>query len=401
MCSSLRKATKRLLITVEVETGESVNPIEARAEWGVYSKLKVPLHLYVPPACVEAAKRICDEYQIVVSELWTYTTSFDQVRFTHGAPLAGRADREGAGGQARADRSTAEPVVRSRAERRSRSRPRPFDKLRVVPSKVEGRSRSRREAEACRESRSRRKPSPPPKPRSKPAAKKAKAAKQAKKIARAQKRTEGAEHVPFLRLTRDRRGFENTFLMHADRPGDRPRLLYWYRTAPGVMLGRAALDEDAIRTIEEQHPDIDFDWPAILALVGGDDAGRRGAAAAPAAAATAAQRARRAAIAIATSVATRCATSTQVIAEPRRRAREIRVAPSDAAPRILRRSGATTTALTDELADRRNRRNRRLERLVDELAGREIASAPACAVCGDRRAHRGPRSSTAPRATRG
>jgi hypothetical protein len=72
--------------------------------------------------------------------------------------------------------------------------------------------------------------------------------------------------VPFLRLTRDRRGFENTFLMHADRPGERPRLLYWYRTAPGVMLGRAALDEDAIRTIEEQHPDIDFDWPAIIAL---------------------------------------------------------------------------------------------------------------------------------------
>jgi hypothetical protein len=54
--------------------------------------------------------------------------------------------------------------------------------------------------------------------------------------------------------------------MHADRPGDRPRILYWYRTAPGVILGRAALDEDAIRTIEDQHPGIEFDWPAILAL---------------------------------------------------------------------------------------------------------------------------------------
>ena len=32
------------------------------------------------------------------------------------------------------------------------------------------------------------------------------------------------------------------------------------------MLGRPPLDEDAIRTIEEQHPDIEFDWPAILAL---------------------------------------------------------------------------------------------------------------------------------------
>lgn len=72
--------------------------------------------------------------------------------------------------------------------------------------------------------------------------------------------------MPFLRLTRDRRGFENTFLLHADHPGEKARLLYWYRTAPGIMLGRPPLDEDAIRAIEEQHPDIDFDWPAILAL---------------------------------------------------------------------------------------------------------------------------------------
>ena len=76
------EGTKRLLVTVEVETGESVNPIEARAEGGNFSKLKVPMHLYVPPACVEAVKRICDEYQILVSELWTYTTTFDQIRFT-------------------------------------------------------------------------------------------------------------------------------------------------------------------------------------------------------------------------------------------------------------------------------------------------------------------------------
>ncbi len=81
---------KRLLGTVEVETGESVNSIEARAEWGVYSKLRVPLHLYVPPASVDAARRICDEYQIVVAELWTYSTQFDQVRFTmvHRSPDA-------------------------------------------------------------------------------------------------------------------------------------------------------------------------------------------------------------------------------------------------------------------------------------------------------------------------
>ena len=81
---------RRLLATVEVETGESVNAIEARAEWGVYSKLKVPLHLYVPTVCVDAARRLCDEYQILVSELWSYATAFDQVRFTliHKSPDA-------------------------------------------------------------------------------------------------------------------------------------------------------------------------------------------------------------------------------------------------------------------------------------------------------------------------
>ena len=70
--------------------------------------------------------------------------------------------------------------------------------------------------------------------------------------------------MPFLRFTRDRRGYENTFLLDAAQPGDRPRVLYWYRSAPGVQVGRPALDEDAIRTIEEQHPDIEFDWPHIL-----------------------------------------------------------------------------------------------------------------------------------------
>lgn len=70
--------------------------------------------------------------------------------------------------------------------------------------------------------------------------------------------------MAFLKLTRDRRGYENTFLLHAPHPGARPIVLYWYRSAPGVRVGRPALDEDAIRVIEEQHPDIEFDWPHIL-----------------------------------------------------------------------------------------------------------------------------------------
>ena len=70
--------------------------------------------------------------------------------------------------------------------------------------------------------------------------------------------------MPFLRLSRDQRGYENTLLLHVAFPGARPRVLYWYRSAPAVRVGRRALDEDAIRVIEEQHPDIEFDWPSIL-----------------------------------------------------------------------------------------------------------------------------------------
>lgn len=70
--------------------------------------------------------------------------------------------------------------------------------------------------------------------------------------------------MPYLRLTADRRGVEHTFLLHVAAPGEPPKVLYWYRTAPGLRIGRPALDDAAMRTIEEQHPDIDFDWPYIL-----------------------------------------------------------------------------------------------------------------------------------------
>jgi hypothetical protein len=67
-----------------------------------------------------------------------------------------------------------------------------------------------------------------------------------------------------MRVTRDQRGYETTFLLHTPRVGERPRVLYWYRTAPGLRIGRRALDEDAIRALEEQYPEIEFDWPQLL-----------------------------------------------------------------------------------------------------------------------------------------
>ena len=73
---------RKLQGTVEVETGESVNQLEALAEWGVFTKLKVPLHLYVPPASLDTARRLCTEHHIELGELWTFHVAMDQVRFT-------------------------------------------------------------------------------------------------------------------------------------------------------------------------------------------------------------------------------------------------------------------------------------------------------------------------------
>jgi hypothetical protein len=85
--------SRRLEGTVEVETGESVNQLEALAEWGVYSKLKAPFYLYVPPQSVDSARRICDEQQFPVAEIWVYHSSLDQVRFTqvYRSPAAAKA----------------------------------------------------------------------------------------------------------------------------------------------------------------------------------------------------------------------------------------------------------------------------------------------------------------------
>jgi hypothetical protein len=69
-----------------------------------------------------------------------------------------------------------------------------------------------------------------------------------------------------LRFNRDRRGYETTALVHTPRRKGRgqARILYWFRTPPGVRVGRAAIDEDAIRQLEQHNPEVQFDWTRIL-----------------------------------------------------------------------------------------------------------------------------------------
>ena len=67
---------------IEVETGESVNHLEAMAQWAHFGRARAPFHLYVPAAAVDIARRLCIENQVSVSEIWSYHSMGDQTRFT-------------------------------------------------------------------------------------------------------------------------------------------------------------------------------------------------------------------------------------------------------------------------------------------------------------------------------
>jgi hypothetical protein len=72
----------RLQAVVEVETGESVNHLEALAQWAHYGKTRAAFHLYVPANMVDVARRLCEDNQIHVSEIWSYHLIGDEPRFT-------------------------------------------------------------------------------------------------------------------------------------------------------------------------------------------------------------------------------------------------------------------------------------------------------------------------------
>jgi hypothetical protein len=70
---------------IEVETGESVNNLEAMAQWVHFARSRVPFHLYVPMTAYETARRLCEANHAQVSEVWTYrpgADGFDLVRMS-------------------------------------------------------------------------------------------------------------------------------------------------------------------------------------------------------------------------------------------------------------------------------------------------------------------------------
>ena len=116
--------------TIEVETVESINTLEAMAEWAPFSRLRAPFYLYVPASSIDSVRRLCTEYAIAPAEIWTYHAAMDQVRFTmvHRDPSAARAAEAATRPAAAPSRAKAEaaksdqPVARARSDRKAPAR---------------------------------------------------------------------------------------------------------------------------------------------------------------------------------------------------------------------------------------------------------------------------------------
>ena len=125
---------KKLMGTVEVETAESVNHLEAMAQWAHLGRARAPFHLYVPAGCVDIARRLAVENSVNVAEIWSYHTIGDQTRFT----LVHRA--------APADARRAQEAARSAAS----ARPAVSASLAAAPKKRREAQPARRKAVAAR-----------------------------------------------------------------------------------------------------------------------------------------------------------------------------------------------------------------------------------------------------------
>lgn len=73
--------------------------------------------------------------------------------------------------------------------------------------------------------------------------------------------------MPFLRVIRDKRGYETTYLIHWYREGpkQRSKVLFVFRTPSGVRVGRAPFEPSVMREIEAQNPDIPIAWDEVRA----------------------------------------------------------------------------------------------------------------------------------------
>ena len=125
--------SRRLQGVIEVETGESVNHLEALAQWTHLAKLRVPFHLYVPAGMVDVARRLSEDNHITVNEIWSYHSIGDQVRFTlvhrsRELPPPARAAKPKAAAPAKtaskaAPRASKKPAAKAKPKTKAKSKP--------------------------------------------------------------------------------------------------------------------------------------------------------------------------------------------------------------------------------------------------------------------------------------
>lgn len=113
----------RLEGVIEVETGESVNHLEAMAQWAHFGRARAPFHLYVPASAVDIARRLCAENQVTFAEIWSYHTLGDQTRFTLVAKSTGKP-----AARAPEPKPAAKPPAKAAAKAKPAAKPKPKSK---------------------------------------------------------------------------------------------------------------------------------------------------------------------------------------------------------------------------------------------------------------------------------
>jgi hypothetical protein len=131
---------KKIAGVVEVESSESVNNLEAMAEWVHFSRSRVPFHLYVPVQVYDAARRLGEANKVSVAEFWTYRPTvdgFDLVRMSHDASASPAP-------------SPAKPAVAKPAAKKPAAVVKPAKPAKKVPAKSAARRVAKKPAKASR-----------------------------------------------------------------------------------------------------------------------------------------------------------------------------------------------------------------------------------------------------------
>jgi hypothetical protein len=124
---------RRLQGVVEVETGESVNHLEALAQWVHLAKLRASFQLYVPTTMVDVARRLCEDNHVNANEIWSYNSIGDQVRFT----LVHRSRETAPSRASRSESTRLAPAGRPAAPRSAKKPAKPAKKVKKAkPAKT-------------------------------------------------------------------------------------------------------------------------------------------------------------------------------------------------------------------------------------------------------------------------